>query len=58
MKLNGINMKHTIKVDKEVEIKTLVVKAAVRYYEDATVNGIEDVEGNLIPCKEGDLWCP
>lgn len=58
MKLNGINMRHTIKVEKEIEIKTLIAKVAVRYYEDATVNGIEDIEGNLIPCKEGNLWCP
>ena len=51
-------MKATIKIEKEVELKTLVVKAGVRYYEDATVNGVEDTEGDLIPCKNGDLWCP
>jgi uncharacterized protein YuzE len=51
-------MKATVKIEKEVELKTLVVKAGVRYYEDATVNGIEDTEGNLIPCKQGELWCP
>lgn len=51
-------MKATIKIKKEVEIKTLVVKAGVRYYEDGIVNGIEDKEGTLIPCKEGELWCP
>jgi hypothetical protein len=51
-------MKATVKIEKEVELKTLVVKAGVRYYEDGTVNGIEDAEGNLIPCKQGELWCP
>ena len=51
-------MKVTVKIEKEVELKTLVVKAGVRYYEDATVNGVEDTEGDLIPCKQGELWCP
>lgn len=30
----------------------LKVEAGVRYWEDATVNGIEDVDGALIPCKK------
>ncbi len=51
-------MKTTIKVKKEVEIKTLVVKAGVRYWEDTEVNGVSDENGDLIPCREGDLWCP
>lgn len=51
-------MKSKIKIEKEVELKTLVVKAGVRYYEDAVVNGLTDEHGDLIPCKEGDLWCP
>lgn len=36
----------------------LVVEAGVRYWEDATVNGIEDTDGTLIPCREGGLWKP
>lgn len=51
-------MKVTIKVEKEVELKTLLIKADVRYWEDAIVNGIEDIDGDLIPCKQGELWCP
>jgi len=51
-------MKAIIRVEKEVEIKTLIVKAKIRYYEDADVNGIEDVGGTLIPCKIGEVWCP
>lgn len=51
-------MKTTITIEKEIEVKTLSVHAGVRYWEDATVNGIEDTEGNLIPCREGDYWCP
>jgi hypothetical protein len=51
-------MKRTIKVEKEVEIKTLSVRAKVRYWEDATVNGKEDIDGRRIPCRKGDNWCP
>jgi hypothetical protein len=51
-------MKITVNFEKEVELKTLIVKAGVRYYEDAIVNGIADTNGDLIPCKQGDVWCP
>lgn len=51
-------MKATIKIKKEIEIKTLSVKAGVRYWEDATVNGIEDSNGTIIPCRDGKYWCP
>ena len=34
------------------------VAAAVRYWEDATVNGAEDKTGDTIPFRVGDLWCP
>ncbi len=40
------------------QVRYLVVRAAVRYWEDATVNGVEDTDGSLIPCRVGDLWCP
>lgn len=36
----------------------LIVKAGVRYWEDATVDGVEDINGDLIPFREGDNWCP
>lgn len=42
----------------DVEVKTLVVSAQVRYWEDAEVNGKEDTEGNLIPCRNGENWEP
>lgn len=32
------------------------VEADVRYWEDATVNGIEDSAGTLIPGRDGDTW--
>ena len=47
-----------VKIEKEVEIKTLEVEAGVRYWEDATVNGVEDENGDLIPCRDGELWKP
>lgn len=51
-------MKAKIKVEKEVNFTHLKVKCGARYWEDATVNGIEDTEGELIPFRDGDYWCP
>jgi hypothetical protein len=52
-------MKVKIKVEKEVNLKTLEVNAGVRYWEDSSVNGVEDDEdGGLIPCKVGNRWKP
>lgn len=36
--------------------KYLEVDAEVRYWEDATVNGVEDTNGDLIPGRDGDSW--
>lgn len=51
-------METTIKVEKTVQLKTLEVFANVRYWEDATINGVSDENEDLTPCKKGDLWCP
>lgn len=51
-------MKTEIKIKKEVELKTLIVHAGVRYWEDSEVNGQEDTDGDLIPCRVGDTWKP
>lgn len=52
-------MKAIVTVKREVELKHLKVEAGVRYWEDSTVNGVEDIDGNLIPCKGGaELWSP
>ena len=52
-------MKVKIKVVKEVDLKLLIVKARVRYWEDSEVNGENDTEnGDNVPCKSGDLWTP
>lgn len=32
------------------------VEAAVRYWEDATVNGVEDSNGSRIPGRSGEVW--
>lgn len=45
-------------VKQEVDLKTLHVSAGVRYWEDAEVNGIVDVDGDRIPCRVGNRWCP
>lgn len=41
-----------------VSVAKLKVSAEVRYWEDASVNGQEDVDGTLIPFRKGDLWEP
>jgi hypothetical protein len=51
-------MKIKLKIEKEFEVKRLFCAVGVRYWEDATVNGNEDINGDLIPCRNGDLWCP
>ncbi len=51
-------MKVKIKKSVEVEIKFLKVRAGVRYWEDASVNDVEDEKGDLIPCRSNDNWCP
>ena len=51
-------MKVKIRVEKEVNFTHLKVKCGARYWEDATVNGVEDENGDLIPLRDGDYWCP
>ena len=36
----------------------LIVDARVRYWEDASINSIEDEDGTLIPFREGESWKP
>lgn len=40
------------------EYKFLIVEAAVRYWEDATINGVADEAGTLTPFNDGALWKP
>ncbi|MGI4846605.1 MAG: hypothetical protein ACRYGK_00450 [Janthinobacterium lividum] len=34
------------------------VEAEVRYWDDATVNGVVDEDGSRIPCRTGECWTP
>ena len=52
---------HTIQqtITREVEVKYIRANCHVRYWEDASINGIEDDEDNpRMPCIKGDSWCP
>ena len=53
-------MKITLTVKQEVDVKTLRVAAGVRYWNDATVNGVEGGDDDDfdpgIPLRDGDVW--
>jgi len=51
-------MKIKVKVTKEVDVKYLKVSANVRYPEDASVDGVEDENGELMPLMDDETWCP
>jgi hypothetical protein len=52
-------MKVKVRIEKEIELKTMVVKAEPRYWEDAVIDGKEDTEiGLYVPCKNGNIWNP
>jgi len=51
-------MKIEIVTTSQVEISAISVVATPRYWESASVNGVEDVNGDLIPCRDGDTWRP
>lgn len=51
-------MKIKLKVEREFVVKHLLASVGVRHWEDAEVNGQEDVNGELIPCRKGDVWMP
>jgi hypothetical protein len=41
-----------------IQATYIEVSAGVRYWDDATVNGEEDRDGNLIPFRKGGTWAP
>ncbi len=51
-------MKLSITKKTYVNVSKLQVRAGVLYWEDASVNGVEDENGDLIPCRIGDDWMP
>jgi hypothetical protein len=50
--------KITVKTEQEIEVKTIIASAHVRYWEDSTVNGKEDTDGTLTPLRNGECWNP
>lgn len=51
-------MEVTVTEEKVFNAVFLQVSAGVRYWENATVNGQKDTEGDLIPFRYGDYWKP
>jgi hypothetical protein len=51
-------MKIELTVKKEFDVKYLLAEVGARYWEDADVDGVEDTEGTLIPCRDGEYWKP
>ncbi len=53
-------MKLDLNVSQKITIKPkyLKIKAGVRYWEDGEVNGLVDTNGDLIPCRKDNYWCP
>lgn len=55
-------MSQTIELEitrkEKVAVRYLQAECGVRYWEDATVDGVKDTHGSLVPCREGDNWCP
>jgi hypothetical protein len=51
-------MKAIVKIEKEVDVKYCQLNVQPRYWEDATVNGVEDTDGTLLPCKSENMWKP
>jgi hypothetical protein len=51
-------MKVTLDNGREFEVKTLYAEVFVRSWADAIINGRKDVNGELIPCRKDDCWCP
>lgn len=51
-------MKIEILRKQEFDVKFIKANCGVRHWEDGTINGEEDGDGNLIPCRDGDNWSP
>lgn len=51
-------MQIQVQRSEEVTVDRLRAECGVRYWEDATVNGVEDEDGDLIPLRSGDCWNP
>lgn len=47
---------HTVTVKKKVPVRYLRADMSVRYWEDGSVNGEPDNDGNLIPLRKDNRW--
>jgi hypothetical protein len=48
---------YEFKVEVTHQVKYLLANCGVRYWEDGTVNGVQDNDDNpVMPLKEGDCW--
>ena len=45
-------------VEQTFDVKYLQVVVPIRHPEDAMVDGVEDIEGKLLPWVSGKCWCP
>ena len=45
-----------VTVTKKEPVRYLKASMQVRYWEDGIVNGQKDIEGKLIPFRNGDMW--
>lgn len=56
----------SLKATNRIDVRYLRAECGVRYWEDGEVNGVQDTEGSLIPCRDpkpndshgGGTWCP
>lgn len=51
-------LKIKAQITKEFDVVAIRVMAEVRYWEDATVNGVEGADGTLIPLRLESCWEP
>jgi hypothetical protein len=51
-------MKVTFTTKQSVPVRYLRAECGVRYWEDGKVDGVEDADGSLIPCRDGEYWRP
>jgi hypothetical protein len=51
-------MKIELTVKREFEAKYLLAEVGARYWEDSSVDEVEDTDGDLIPCRVIDYWKP
>ena len=47
-----------MQIEKEFDAKYLLAEVGARCWEDTTVDGVEDTQGDLIPSRDGDYWKP